>query len=317
MFRISALILALFCGVAQADNLPLMGVGAGNPATYTGPGDVVSGANAWYSCQRAYNAAYATGSNKGCNVRRASDSETCDFLIATTGSIGLSTACSGADNGVSLATYCNATTCAVTKAYDQTGNGNDASQATAASQPNLTPSAFGSLAAMQTTGGTGHSLVTGATVTSSTQPLSYSAVAEATTLTTSPFVGPIISSFQSGTQIQFAYWDSTTSASGAVRLYAGANTTVTAAANALHAFQVLVNNASSVVRVDNTETTVSPSSGSSTNKLGLFNDASPGGSQLIGYIGEAGYWNGHGFSGTERTNLCHNQFVYWGTAASC
>lgn len=55
-------------------------------ATYSGPGDVVSGATAWYSCTRGYNAAYAApGTGKACNVRRASDNTTQDIVILANG----------------------------------------------------------------------------------------------------------------------------------------------------------------------------------------------------------------------------------------
>ena len=60
-------------------------------ATYSGPGDIVSGATAWYGL-RAYNAAYATGSNKAINVRRASDNTTQDFLILASGALDIASA---------------------------------------------------------------------------------------------------------------------------------------------------------------------------------------------------------------------------------
>jgi hypothetical protein len=58
---------------------------------YSGPGDVVSGATAWYGL-RAYNAAYATGSNNAINVRRASDNSTQNIVILSTGNLDIATA---------------------------------------------------------------------------------------------------------------------------------------------------------------------------------------------------------------------------------
>lgn len=68
-------------------------------ATYTGPGDVVSGATAWYGL-RAYNAAYAATPGKSVNLRRASDNVACDVNVATTGGLGLTTAtCNSSTQG--------------------------------------------------------------------------------------------------------------------------------------------------------------------------------------------------------------------------
>lgn len=72
--------------------------------TYTGPGDVVSGATAWYGL-RAYNAAYATAKSKAVNLRRASDNATCDFDVATTGALGVSDSGCGTGVGLSLAAF--------------------------------------------------------------------------------------------------------------------------------------------------------------------------------------------------------------------
>jgi hypothetical protein len=58
---------------------------------YTGPGDIVASAKAWYGL-RAYNAAYATGSNNAINVRRASDNTTSNIVILTSGALDIATA---------------------------------------------------------------------------------------------------------------------------------------------------------------------------------------------------------------------------------
>lgn len=60
-------------------------------ASYTGPGDIVASATAWYGL-RGYNGAYATGSNKSINVRRASDNTTQDINILSTGALDITTA---------------------------------------------------------------------------------------------------------------------------------------------------------------------------------------------------------------------------------
>lgn len=63
----------------------------GQRTGYRGPGDVVSGAAVWYGL-RGYNNAYATGSNKAINVRRASDSTAQDILILGNGMLDIATA---------------------------------------------------------------------------------------------------------------------------------------------------------------------------------------------------------------------------------
>lgn len=62
-------------------------VGSAPPPTYTGPGDVVSGASAWFGL-RAYSAAVAaTGTQKAVKIRRSSDDTEQDILITTAGDL--------------------------------------------------------------------------------------------------------------------------------------------------------------------------------------------------------------------------------------
>jgi hypothetical protein len=73
-------------------------------AAYVGPGDIKSGAVAWYSCSYAYNAAYSTGTNKGCRLFRSSDSTTEDIDILSSGEIDVATALSFCTHGTATAT---------------------------------------------------------------------------------------------------------------------------------------------------------------------------------------------------------------------
>ena len=95
-----ALLLLPQCVFAQGVPLPgfppglFLGRGALDAPTvsgYTGPGDIVSGATAWYGL-RAYNAAYATGSNNAVNYRRASDNATQNGVILASGAFDIATA---------------------------------------------------------------------------------------------------------------------------------------------------------------------------------------------------------------------------------
>ena len=90
------LILALLLGPCANAQISLTGAGAGGSVisggtTYIGPGDVVSGATAWYGL-RGYNAAFATGSKAAINVRRATDNTTSDINILANGNLDIATA---------------------------------------------------------------------------------------------------------------------------------------------------------------------------------------------------------------------------------
>jgi Alpha-L-arabinofuranosidase B, catalytic len=97
-------------------------------AGYSGALDVVSGqaATACYSL-RACSVAWATASGKLVEIKRASDSHTCDVLAATAGGFGLTANCSsGGDAGQTASAFCTSTTCTVIDFYDQSGNSLDA-----------------------------------------------------------------------------------------------------------------------------------------------------------------------------------------------
>ena len=64
---------------------------ASGVSSYTGPGDIKTGASYWYGL-RGYNAAYATGSNNAINVRRASDNSTTNIVILSSGALDIATA---------------------------------------------------------------------------------------------------------------------------------------------------------------------------------------------------------------------------------
>ena len=98
------LLTAYLSAHSWAGTLPLLGAGSSTsvpPVTYTGPGDVVSGATVWYGL-RAYNAANLNGTTKALNLIRASDNTACDFDIATTGGLGNSDAGCSLGGGLTL-----------------------------------------------------------------------------------------------------------------------------------------------------------------------------------------------------------------------
>ena len=138
-------LLGLLC-LAQSPRADMMltGVGGGPVAAaagaYQGPGDTVSGAAVFYSCGRAYNAAYAAAQSALCDiVDTATGVATCTLSVGTNGYANLS-ALSCVGNTVSVTTFCTVTHaagCSITKMYDQTGNGLPVTQLTLANMPIL------------------------------------------------------------------------------------------------------------------------------------------------------------------------------------
>lgn len=336
--------------------------------TYQGVGDIVSGATGYWGL-RAYNAAYATGSNNAINIRRASDNTTENIVILTTGALDVATAATfaGTDATASCSTSGSSTTlnctsasstpntkdqiygtgisnptlitscgtftggagsCTmstaqnissaetvtfqvalfVTEVYDQTGNGNNVSQSTAADQLQLLfdcsntslPCMYGSdlqyltLSSASATLGNGSAIVT----------------AERTANTTTD--AAILSWGPSGSSAEYISFYSSAneiSLKGNVQL-TGVND------NASHAIQgVQTGTTGSLIYADG-----SGASGTSSTSTGSYVGlgARPtGGHPLDGYVTEAGLWNGTTFNTTQIGNLCHNQYEYWGTSVSC
>jgi Alpha-L-arabinofuranosidase B, catalytic len=280
----------------------------GGSASFTGPGDIVASATAFWGL-RAYNAAYATSNGKLVNVVRASDSHTCDLLAASTGGVGLTANCSsGADNGQSATAFCNSTTCSVTEAYDQTGSGNNVTQSTGADQPTITFNCINtSLPCMTFSGSSQFLQGSGITVN---QPFTVSYVAERTGnfnnggSTFGSHNGVVSLGFQNN--------------ANQVYMFAGAATIVgTAADSAAHIVQNVFNGASSIFNIDGTGTTVSPGTSGPSNANPLaVGSAGNGSNFLTGYLMEQGLWP-VAFSSAQNTSMCHNQYGYWATSTSC
>jgi hypothetical protein len=270
-------------------------------AAYVGPGDIVGSAKAWWGL-RAYSAAQTDGTHKAINVIRASDSQTCDVFINTSGGLGNTTACSGAANGTAIATFCNATTCKVVTRYDQTGNGNDLTQATGAKQAVLTFSCRGSLPCEAYAAGQNY----GATFSTTNNPFTLSAVA----IRTGAFTSEGDMFIQSGAGF---YFDTS---SNTVSYFNGGAISVTASDNAWHAMELSVDGTASAFIIDGGTPVTTANSFNMTGTLVVGDKSSTPTNGLTGNVGEMGIWPIK-FTGTQATNICHNQFVYWGTSTSC
>jgi hypothetical protein len=377
--RRAALALAILFSLALPalavdTGLGLMGVSSGTVASsYVGAGDIVASATAWYGL-RAYNAAYATGSNNAVNVRRASDNSTQNIVILSTGALDIATAntfagtdatasctiattvatCTGASStphtgstitgsGVQNPCYivsvgsfaggagtvnlggtgtspCGTISVAVTltfqyglylpEIYDQTGNSHNVLQATASNQPQLLPICSNSLPCVYFAG-SAHNLVS-ATITTIPQPITITYVAQAADTTDQE---NILTAINGGNGIETGFGKATTAA----YIYASnfVTTTSPVSINVLHAAQNVFSSTSSVICVDGTcATGLNAGTYSAVNNIILGTSSAGGGQPLIGYFTEGGLW-AVAFNSTQYGNMCHNQYTYWTTGASC
>lgn len=276
-------------------------------ASYTGPGDIVSGATAFYSL-RAYSAAYAASGGLAVNLRNASTNETCDFPVVSTGGLGVANNCSVSSNGLSLSTFCTLG-CASPEWYDQTANAENALQSTAAKQPTLTLSCNNSLSCLVNVSGGG--FVTG-TITALSQPVTYSAVFERTSAT--PGYGVIVADDGgSGTNLDL---EGNSTTANSMLFFAGSTVVFSETDNAWHSVQTTIQTTTSAYNVDGTDSTGhSAGSNSGATARGVFTNNQLT-NNFTGKISEVGVWH-VAFTSTQRGNMCHNQYGYWGTSTSC
>ncbi len=221
---------------------------ASAPPSYTGPGDVITGAKFWHGV-RAYTAAIAAaGTQPIFDLRRASDNATCTAIIATNGTVDLTvgTPCNG--NTQTVTAWIGASSAFVSKWYDQSGNGINVVQATSGAQPQLLLSGCGvnSKPCLQFSS----SQFLGVSVGSTTaQPYTFVTEAERVSNFTTQMN---YFDFESGTQA--LYFPTSTNS---VRLFVGSDSgDVTASNGVLHEINAVVNGASSTVNVDGTSTGV-------------------------------------------------------------
>ena len=286
---IAAFLLSCLPAAAQFNGCPPGFCPAGG-ATYSGPGDVVSGATAFYGL-RGYNAAYSTGLNNAINIRRTSDSTTSNIVILANGNLDVATA----------TTFCAATTCFVVTIFDQAGAHN-LTQATTSAQPALTFNCLGALPCLTYTAASNQVLA--GTFITIAQPYTYSAVAERTGAAN---FGSI---FSASTVAQLGH----NNAANQVFMFAGSTVTAAASDNALHAIQAVFNNASSTLNVDGTLSGSLAAGASSI--VTPMNLGGTSGNFLNGLFTEGAVYSS-GLSSGNQTTLCHNQRLYWGSSGTC
>lgn len=291
MLAVLVLLLTFLVAPAWAQ-VTMTGAGKGSPASYIGPGDISSGAYAWWGL-RAYSA--ATAGTKAANV--------CDTATGSTCS-DVNTLANGAFDAATAAALSQcATSCSIKTLYDQTNGNNcssstcDLTQAAAANRPVLTFNCIGTQPCMTWT--SGMSLRSASNATSASQPISISAVGKRTGSFTSY---ADLTSSSAGGVIQVGFSDTANTALG----YAGTVGTASATDSTTHAISVLANGASSKINVDGSSSSVSigASGISGVFCMGNCNNG------LAGISVEAGWWTSDNSSsfGTLSTNA-HS---FWG-----
>lgn len=304
--RLLVALCALLIASPAYASVSLTGAGkvtsGGGGGGYVGPGDIVSGAKAFWGA-RAYTAAFAAGGGAMFNIRRSGDGVTCDVLVASTGGPGLTASCSSgaADNGKTMTAFCTSA-CLYASFVDQTGNTNAAYQGTAATQPGTTISCVNSLPCW-VFGGTQY--LNTSPMTATAQGLTVSTVAMRT--------GSFTSQNDILSDANGVFFTSTASKVGG--FFGSSLTATTASDSAWHAMQFTINGGSSAINVDGTDTT-GLSSGANSLDAGALIGRQSSGSFLTGDIAEIGLW-ATPLNNTQRAALCHNQAAYYGITASC
>jgi hypothetical protein len=321
-----ALCCAVLAGVGAAAQTNVVGGGffgdarSRSTATYSGPADVVASPILFYGL-RPVSLAYATATGKLANIVRASDSHACDVLAATTGGMGLTANCgTGGDNGQSASAFCNATTCAVATLYDQSGANAcstaacDLTQATSTKRPALTFNCVNTSLPCMTFNGTS-SILSRASSPTQAQPFTYSSVWNVTGACTGTFCVPLVSDALGN---YVAMWIQSNNLRIAIETnVSGAGVTANNifTLNTWNITQAIFNSTSSILNFNGTTPSLTGTVGTHgmANSLNFGSDTND---FFNGPIVEVGVW-GSGFNGTQQSNMCHNQYLYWGTSTSC
>lgn len=310
----SLLMLAALCGQVLAQSVVLPGFPPGvfqdrgaldgaAASGFQGAGDTVSGAIAWGSCARAYNAAYATAQSPLCDiVDTATGLATCTLSVGTSGFANL-TALSCASGTLSVTTFCTVTHaagCSVTKIYDQTGGtacGGACfwANATLAQMPTLALSGLNSLPCMSFVAASSTNMKTNGLGSTIAQPFSISAVAERTA---NIAYGNVL-----GDDANWGILFSNNS--GHIAMFAGGTPSAVASESTFHGIQAGAGPTSTgFINIDGVATTGLDAGGNSAS--GNIFYGSGNNFPTTGMICEAGLWP-IGFNSTQQTNLFNNQ----------
>lgn len=270
-------------GLMASINCPVF-VSSGT--VYTGPGDVVSGAVAWWGL-RAYTLA-SIGANA---VRLREDGGNTEQDFATIAGGGL--------NLTAISTFKGANNLFVVTLYDQVGSAN-LTQATAANQPKFILAGLGLLPVLRFVAATPLA-VQELVARTQAQPFTISWIGKRT----GNFAGFNSVAASNSGSVQTGFANSADSAF----LYTGAVASAAAVDNAFHAVQSVFNGASSDLNIDGIINTLNPGAGGFAGIPFRFGDS--GGNSFEGDGGEVGLW-ASAFSGANSTAMSANQRTYWG-----
>lgn len=251
-------------------------------ASYTGPGDVVSGALGWWGL-RGYNTAFSG------NVANLCD--------AATGLVCVDAAWAGSTLTIPTVSglICGSTiSCVVKTLYDQSGGSiGNLTNATLAGMPAFTAGCISARPCI--TFAAGNILQSSGTITQA-QPFTISAV------------------YAAGASDNNTYSIYFSSAHGIIMkttdtqiLFAGSfGANVTIAAGTFHGIQAVFNGSSSDLNVNGSVNTVDPGTGGESAVAVRFSDTA-----FTGKIMEGGVWAA-AFSSGQSTSMNTNQQAYWG-----
>jgi hypothetical protein len=302
MKRLLAALAVLSCAALPAHSQTML-LGVENAGTsYTGPGDVVSGAAFWGGL-RAYSRAKALAGAKAiqlCTAIACGGGTTEDEIVGTDGKMIFGTKALTCDNAGNQ--------CYVGILYDQSGNGHDQPSPSGAVHPLFIVNCVGSFPCM----GMLHPLgSTSAGVGVSALPITISWIAQRTASFTTQMS---IVSFQnlSDHQPQDQFFP----AANEIFLSAGTNQIVSAADSTWHTEQSVYNNATTPGAIlDGTATTLggSPGSTAPANNAFCIGGAGSCTNEINGaqHILEVGIW-GSAFTGPQGASMNTNQKTYWG-----
>ena len=268
--------------------------------SYTGPGDVVSGADAFWGL-RGYNAAYSTGSNPAAIVCNQTTFTICSTInILSNGKFDTATA--------SGSSAC-ATTCVVKQLYDQTGNAHHLTCASGTACPVLTFNCINTTLPCLTFAGAQTMTVSAAPTQA--QPWTMTLITERTANFTTEMY-PLHTADATTSDLGIRFTSAASSVAGQCSsTVAPAGGSV--ADSAWHNFALVCNGASSAIYVDAGSTTASGGTSALTNTKALaIGENIFGSTPLTGGILEAGIW-GAGFNSTQAGNMNTNQSNYWGS----
>ena len=260
-------------------------------APFRGLGDILS-ANGYWGF-RAYSV--ATAGNNAADIYCVTAATTKTIRTLSNGDFDVAT----------LVTGCPSDTYHVAKLYDQTGNGNDLTQATDGSRPVLTLNCINtSLPCMAFNGST--TVISNASYSLS-GPNSFFVVGETTGNLSS--TGVYIGSAGSNTPSIYH------ASAGTNGSYCGSgNPGVASSDNAWHVNQLVCGGTSlAIVYADNVAGTTATGVG---NISSTFYLGTNGSNYLTGNETEAAVFNS-AWSSLQRGALCDNAFRYWGTSISC